>query len=209
MAALALPRQRPVIAVDFDGTLVDSYSAMREWHNRENETQLPPASAWPSVWLQDVWGGSADEAGEKVRKFHRQFDLQSHSPVDGAVDAMSELATRYDLYVVTANSHYPDGAIPNWLTMNFPGLLKGVSFTDLFPGPGGNNKARTMQALRARLIIEDRADVAWEIEDADLLAVVVDRYVWSLGDNSERVLHVNFMYDVPRAVHALLGPTRN
>jgi hypothetical protein len=194
--------EKPVVAVDLDGFLWDFYVEIAFWHDRTYGTDLARLvhTQWRSVWLEENWGGTGPEAGDKVVAFYRQLDFRAQEPMDGAIEAMRQLAMKYELVLVTSNAHLDFHDILAWLDTWFPGMFRReVVRTGTFQSDIG-----ALQRIGAACKLEDRLDRAQSVAAAGIWAVVVEHYLWSYGPNPPHLRHAKRLADVPAAVDLAL-----
>jgi len=108
---------KKTIAIDMDGVIADVESHYLTWYENEFGIKLTK---------KDLLGKSHDDAFPQfgiIRKFASTPDFFLTIPVmDGAVEALRELMTTFDIYIVSAAMEYPQ-SLPEkltWLNKHFP-----------------------------------------------------------------------------------------
>ena len=117
---LAAQRSKPVLAVDIDEVLGAFLPALIRWHNDTHGTSLSLGD-FNSYWFCEVWGGTNEEATEKVHAFFETpYFLQQLEPIQGAAAALETLSAKFDMVVVTSRQHVIAEATMQWLEQHFP-----------------------------------------------------------------------------------------
>lgn len=64
--------EQPKVAVDIDDVLFDFVSRFLQWHDRRYRTNLRFEGVVFEVQLWEVWGGTKEEAVERIPSFFRE-----------------------------------------------------------------------------------------------------------------------------------------
>src|SRR5690242_14548981 len=97
------------------------------FHNQAYNTTLT-ADHFHSYHFCDVWGGTNEEAHEKVAAFFASEWFADIPRVDGAYQALSNLRAQYDFAIVTSRQHAIEGVTREWLKRHFNGIFCDVVF---------------------------------------------------------------------------------
>jgi 5'-nucleotidase len=112
-------RQR--IAIDMDETIVDTLSRHLEWYNKEFDQQVTKAD----LYGKKIYHYVVEDHVARVRSYpnHPEFFVDI-PPLEGALEVIRELHTRYDIVIATAAMEYPTSfnAKYEWLTKYLPFL---------------------------------------------------------------------------------------
>eukprot|EP00392_Amoebophrya_sp_AT5.2_P018559 g19121.t1 len=140
-------KKRIVVAVDLDEVLGRFLHALCGYHNASYQTNLikERVNPFPETCLKecdtcsyrfcDVWGGSNEEATEKVHAFFETDYFKEHLEV--LQDAQSVLrkwaitstsTSPFDFFVVTSRQHVIIPETKRWLETHFPGVFQDVLF---------------------------------------------------------------------------------
>ena len=96
---------KPVLALDIDEVLAQFLPALIRFHNSTYGTSLE-LKDFHSYWFCKVWGGTNEEATEKVHDFFESpFFLKELEPMPGAKEALAKLKGKYDFVIVTSRQH--------------------------------------------------------------------------------------------------------
>jgi hypothetical protein len=120
----------------------------------------------------DVWGGTNEEATEKVHTFFESsYFLEDLEPLDGAAAALERLSAKFRMVVVTSRQHCIAEATMQWVEKHFPGKFQKVYFGNHWardcPDPEKMNsskrtKLQMCQEAGAIALIDDSASYAKE-----------------------------------------------
>ncbi len=92
---------KPKIAVDLDDVLFDFVNPFLQWHNDRYGTRTRFQDI-VFVRLWEAWGGTKEEAAERIPLFFRGVDLLKLAPIPGSTHALRKLKRTYQLAVVSA-----------------------------------------------------------------------------------------------------------
>ena len=116
-----------MIGVDLDEVLGGFIPALCLWHNHVYETNLTAAS-FHSYRFCDVWGGTNEEATDKVHAFFETTFFTELEPIEGAKEALTAIHDSFDLVVITSRQHVIQDKTREWLEKHFSGIFKEVMF---------------------------------------------------------------------------------
>ena len=178
--------KKPLLAVDYDGTLLPTYEAIVEWSDETYGTHFSPFKRkdWPDHWMHDVWGSYP---AIRAAHFDRDFRKTGHAPVEESQGSIKRLCKKYDIVVISSGTVIQRKIKRRWLKTNFPQIKK-VIFID----EKGRyaNKSLACTALGVTAIVEDRYDYAAECSKAGIPAIILDRYEWSRGPKTTNITRV-------------------
>lgn len=150
------------IGVDLDEVLADSLSTIIEYHNALYNTALT-RDQFHSYNFWEVWGGTKDEAIQKIYDFFASPLVKQIKPVAGAQLGITSLKTNHDLIVITSRTHDREALTYNWLNQHFPNCFKDVRFTNHFTQSGLSiPKAKVCDDLQVDAFIDDIVQYATE-----------------------------------------------
>ena len=198
---------QPTIAVDIDEVLCPFVPVLAAWHNSKYGTSLTAAD-FHSYTFYEVWGGDAASSADKIAAFFASPAFGSLTPLPGAVEAISSLAPRARLVVVTARSTAVEPITRAFLEAHFPGFFSDVFFGSHW-APSGHagrveRKIDLCRRAGAALLIDDNRGYANECSEAGVPALLFGDYAWNKGATG---LHVTRVADWSAAlaeVHARL-----
>lgn len=190
------------IAVDLDDVLFDFVGEFFAWHNKVYGTQLDPhRTVFDKLW--EAWGGTKDEAAERVPHFFHEVNMQHVEPIEGAVSALSSLKESCSLSIVSARHPSTEGATMDWLATYFSD-----SFDEVIVGIGNPisdgmilSKAEVCVDIGASVLIEDQLIHALGAADAGCPVVLFGDRPWNQA--SELPSNVRRAEDWPQVQHIL------
>jgi 5'(3')-deoxyribonucleotidase len=120
---------RRIVAVDLDDTLSHTIEALSAWHNDTYETNLKH-SDFHTQNLWEVWGGSREEACQKVREFYTSKHFMDLQPInDYALESLRMLKRRrFSLVIVTSRQQLVAEETKRWVDKCYPGRQALVVF---------------------------------------------------------------------------------
>lgn len=115
---------RRIVAVDLDDTLSHTIEALAAWHNDTYDTNLKH-SDFHTQNLWEVWGGSREEACQKVREFYTSKHFLDMQPInDYALESLRMLKRRrFSLVIVTSRQQLVAEETKRWVDKCYPGML--------------------------------------------------------------------------------------
>lgn len=115
---------RRIVAVDLDDTLAHSVEALAAWHNDTYDTDLKH-SDFHTHNLWEVWGGSREEACQKVREFYTSKHFLDLQPInDYALESLRMLKRRrFSLVIVTSRQQLVAEETKRWVDKCYPGTF--------------------------------------------------------------------------------------
>jgi len=107
------------IFVDMDDVLADTYGKHLDWYNLDFNQNLNLAD----ISTGEVWHNIPEVHRESVRNHARTegFFLELE-PLEDSVEIMKELYKKYDVYIATAATQFPNSLKEKseWLAKHFP-----------------------------------------------------------------------------------------
>lgn len=150
------------IGVDLDEVLAGCLSAIIDYHNFTYHTTLV-REQFHSYNLWEVWGGTKDEAIQKVYDFFQSPFAKQIQPISGAKEGVTALKNDHDLVIITSRPHDVALITHEWINKYFPNCFKGVNFANHFAKNGQPvSKATICDNLGVQIFIEDAAHYALE-----------------------------------------------
>ena len=152
------------VAVDLDDVLFDFLGYFFQWHNIQYGTTLKPTDmVYSTIW--EAWDGTKDEAAERVPAFFHEIDMLSLLPIDGAIQALTQMKERFSLSIVSARDPSTLDITQAWIHKYFGNL-----FDNVMLGIGNpmadvhvNTKADACRQLGADLLIDDQTRHAKDV----------------------------------------------
>lgn len=181
-----------LIAVDLDDVLFDFIGHFFAWHNDVYDTNLQPEDmAFATLW--EAWGGTKEEATERVPLFFEEIDMLRMEPMEGAVSSLRVLRNIFRLVIISAR--HPDAidATNEWIDLYFPEVFDKVAV-----GVGNPlaqdlpmSKAELCTHMGVDLLIEDQLKNAADVARSGVPVLLFGDRPWNQSDelpaNVERV----------------------
>lgn len=147
-----------IIGIDKDDVLIDLNRSLHPFHNKHYGTNVTFEDLH-TFDLKEMWGCTPDEALERVYKFYDSKEFQRLVPVEGAVEAITELRERNGLMVVTSRPSFMLERTRLSLDRYFPGLFDGIHLTNGFSRQGlKRKKSEVCLDLGITTLIDDHID---------------------------------------------------
>lgn len=171
--------KKRVIAVDIDEVLGKFVLQLCAFHNEKYPRSAAPTSAestsaaaaavsppppalltpehFVSYNFHEVWGGTREEADEKVRDFFQSPHFVDGIPaIDDAARVLRKHSHNYELHVVTSRQDILQDHTRGWIDQHYPGIFTELHFGNHFSTEGVvRSKPDLCRAVGAVAIIDD------------------------------------------------------
>jgi uncharacterized HAD superfamily protein len=181
---------KSVACIDIDDTLVDYNSALRNWHNENYGTSLR-FEDFKSYFFNEVWGGTLQEAIEKVEIFNKSGNPKRLSPIEGAVNAvnlLSQNGTR--LFVVTSRPDYLKEDTEYLVNNLFPNKFSDILFSSNHYSKrenSGKTKAEICKELNG-FLIDDSLSYILQCQDEGVGAILFGNCPWNQSNGHKGII---------------------
>ncbi len=149
---------RALVVVDLDDVLFDFVKPFFAWHNRRYGTNLSAEDLATARYLYEAWGGTSEEAVERVRLFYEEVDILDLEPMAGAVACLERLNGTYRLALVSAKDPDFAAVTETWIERYFAGVfdpvMLGIGHSER--GERQVTKADVCRELGATILIDDQ-----------------------------------------------------
>jgi 5'(3')-deoxyribonucleotidase len=191
------------IAVDLDEVVADLLSNLILFHNNVYGTNLKRSDFF-SYHYEEVWGGSKDEAVQKVREFIKSEYFLNILPVPGACEALLYLKQLgYKLFIVTGREDYTKEITQAWIQKHFSGIFSGIYHTNAYvKGSRRIKKSLVCSQLEALIIIDDDMMHIRDCLESGIKVIVFDN-PWNQGDFSSEINRVSKWAEVIEVISVL------
>jgi uncharacterized HAD superfamily protein len=150
------------IAVDLDEVLAQFLQSFIDFHNEKYGTHFK-LSDFHSYHLHNAWGGTVEEAIEKVYQFHKTDHFKNIRPVQDAQESLQKLKKGNEIFIVTSRQNEIMHETEVWLDKHFPDTFSGIHFANHFSKSGiKRTKKEICDELGIEVLIEDSPDYAIE-----------------------------------------------
>ncbi len=152
------------IGVDLDSVLAEIIPAMDRFHNETYHTKIKLADH-KSFNLSEVWGGTSDDAYNKLLRFQQSAYFDIIKPVKGARRGIAGLNKKHTLSVITARPYLLEKKTIAWLDKYFPKKFKHIYHTNQAARSNEPfvKKSEIGKKLGIEMMIEDNLDFAIDI----------------------------------------------
>ena len=150
------------VGIDLDEVLADFLSALIEYHNTAYGTSLI-REEFQSYRFWETWGGTREEAIQKVYDFHETPYFKNMKPVVGSQELIDILNQNNDLVVVTSRQDDVAEATGEWIALHFPDTFSDVYFANHYSQNGSSTtKKQICDSVGIDVLIEDSPEHALE-----------------------------------------------
>ena len=182
----SVPRHhgRPMIAVDLDEVLGEFIPPLAQFHNATYGSSLRPED-FHSYHFASVWGGTNEEAQDKVHAFFKSKYFKDIPVIEGAFDVLTGLKDRFDFTVVTSRQHMIEGITREWLAKHYPNVFTSVLFGNHYGLAGSgrvSSKPDMCLSIHAVALIDDSITYARQCSNVVEKVLLFDRdnrYTWN------------------------------
>lgn len=168
------------IGIDLDEVLADFLPALIEYHNTTYGTFLV-RDQFQSYRFWETWGGTREEAIQKVYDFYKTSYFRNMKSVAGSQEAVSVLKQNNDLLVVTSRQDDVAEATKEWIAQHFPNVFSDVLFANHYSQNGSSTtKKQICDSVGVDVLIEDSPEYALECLNPKRKVLLLD-YPWNRG----------------------------
>jgi uncharacterized HAD superfamily protein len=178
------------IGIDFDDVLHDFNESLYSYHNKKYGTSIKRNDV-VSYDIEKIWGGTKDEAIEKVYEFYRTREHDETMPLDGSVEVIRSLAHKFSLHIITSRVEEIKDLTIRWLDRHFPDMFSSVVFVNHYGKSmkSKRTKAEVCSELYVDLMIEDSLEHALAISACGIPVILID-CPWNQGETPDNVYRV-------------------
>ena len=168
------------IAVDLDDVLFDFLRHFFQWHNEQYGTTLRPEDmVYETIW--EAWGGTKEEATDRIPRFFQEVNMLSMDPIDGAATALGQLKDRFELTIISARDPSAADVTQVWINNYFPEV-----FDEVVLGIGNPmaesrlmTKADVCKQIGADVLIDDQLAHARNVAAAGIHVLLFGHGPWN------------------------------
>jgi Uncharacterized protein conserved in bacteria len=151
-----------IIGIDLDDVLTDTLPAVIKYHNEVYKTNLKREEFF-SFKYWEVWGGTREEAIQKVYDFHQSPYFAELKPIVGTQEALARLKNGNELYLITSRQEVFAEATKNWIKQYFSGIFSDIFITNFYTKSGVSiTKREICNQIGADILIDDSIEYALE-----------------------------------------------
>lgn len=178
------------IGIDIDEVIADSLSAIIAFHNETYKTAFK-RDDFLSYKFWETWGGSKEEAIQKMQIFNDKGHVLTTRPIEGAFTALTSLKEQgHELFAITARSHRLVKQTEEWVSLHFPNIFREIRFGNTWGMEGTTEKKSDIcKHLSVSIMIEDDIDHAIDCARCGITVILLD-CPWNQGLLPEHVHRV-------------------
>lgn len=175
---------RKLIAIDIDDTIADSTESLRLLVNRRTGVSLTQEAyrIKGDYWgyYERVWEANNIADRASYDDFANEMvDDQSHVPLlPGAEFAINELASQYDIVLLTARDKTWEKATRRWLSDNLGDHDIDIHFTSAHKDEREMTKGQLCRHLNAEILIDDNVEHCQSAINEGVQALLFGNYGW-------------------------------
>lgn len=171
-----MPRRK--IAIDLDDVLAAHVEAFIEFSNSHYNTSIG-IEEYSDHWT-DIWGEiGREEIEARAAEFHTHESVVGYDEKLGAQEAITYLASKNDLYIVTARPRQIVDASLEWVEAHFPGVFKDVLFVPIWDKSNTLTKADICIEIGATCLIDDIPRHCNIAAEAGIKSILFGNYAWN------------------------------
>ncbi len=163
------------IGVDLDDVLLNFNDSFLRFHNENYGTNFERKDV-TQFEVEKLWSITALELQERFQKFYGSDQHKNAEPVEGAIDAIEELAKNNKLVIITSSPQSVEKSVREWLKNHFKDKFEDIHFTkkSTFDHDKRRNKGEMCQELGIDVFIDDHPDNAESISACGIPVYLID-----------------------------------
>ena len=210
-----LTGKKPVVAVDIDEVLAAFVPGLLKFHNAEYGTTLR-VEDFHSYRFCEVWGGTNDEAMEKVYRFFDSSYFESLEPIHGASEVLKRHQSFFQFVCVTSRQYDIIEQTKAWIGNHFPGIVDEILFGNHWtrdaPDPdhlteNKRTKREMCNSIGAVALIDDSLKYASqcsaELGPQGFSVALFGEYAWNRGETPSAAVRTKDWTEVDDFLHEL------
>lgn len=173
---------KPIIAVDFDDTLVFNAQIVVGAYNREHHADVTLNDVYVAEKYgnpEHGWHHSREEAREWIRVFLHGEEAQSNPPLPGTKEVLERLKKRYELVIVTGRQPSWRAATEPWLERFVPGIFAAVHYA------GNTPKGEICEKIGAEIMIDDSPYYLATCVQHEVRSILFGDYPWNTPEYAQ------------------------
>jgi len=179
------------IGIDLDDVLADFHTGIMNYHNKVYGTSLKEKD-FTTYLFNRIWGGSLQEAIQKVNDFHHSNYSEEISPISNSVESVNSLSKENELFVITSRPEFMKEKTEKWIKKFFGNSFSGIFFSsNHYSKAGGKPKSQICKELEVSLLIDDSLDYINQCPTIGIRGILFGDYPWNQNGNlPENVVRV-------------------
>ncbi len=183
------------IGIDYDEILIATLPQIIKYHNDKFATNLK-LEDFHSYNFWEVWGGTRQEAIDKVHDFFKTPYFQNAKPIRGSQKNVNALRRNHDLAIITARQDHLENHTRNEANLYFPNTFQEIYFGNHYARNTSNEEKTTKKEMCNKgginLLIDDSLKYATD-SVSDERKVLLFNYPWNQTNETlhENIIRVN------------------
>jgi uncharacterized HAD superfamily protein len=173
------------IGIDLDEVLANFHAAIMDYHNKVYGTFLKPED-FKTCLYNEVWGGTLQEAIQKVNDFYFSSYFSNISPISHSVSSVDILARENELFIVTSRPNFLKEETERWLNQFFQDKFSGVFYSSNHYTKRkncGKSKWQICKELEVSVLIDDSLDYVTQCPSTGIRGILFGDYPWNQNGN--------------------------
>lgn len=148
-----------IIAIDIDEVLADSITNWRKFVSEQYGVNITEKQLREMPYLSYL-GDTKEEASERIRVFNDSEYFWMTKPLDGAPEAIKELANKHTLKIVASRPMGIKEQTEEWIQKYFPDMFTEIHFNNensskSYTLGDGLHKGEMLEGIGADIFIDD------------------------------------------------------
>ena len=169
------------IGIDLDDVLADFHTGLMNYHNETYGTSLKPED-FKTYLFNEVWGGTLQEAIQKVNDFHHTIYFREISPIESSVISVDVLSRESELFIITSRPSFIKEQTEEWINRFFDDKFSGVFYSSNHYSKAensGKSKSQICKELEISLLVDDSLDYVKQCPPMGIRGVLFGDYPWN------------------------------
>ncbi len=178
------------IGIDLDEVLANFLDPLLRFHNEIYSTSLK-RDDFKSYNFWETWGGTREQAIQKVLDFYKSDYFKNIKPFEGAIESIEELSKDNELLIITSRYKAISEETEKWINKYFPDNFSGIHFTnEFFDSFNNKRKHEICLDLEINSLVEDSLEYAQQCASNGINILLMDR-PWNRGKLQEGIIRVH------------------
>jgi len=176
------------IGIDLDEVLVEYLAVLIDHHNATYNTSLTKEQ-FKSYKFWEIWGGTREEAIQKVYTFYQTADFKNLKPLPHSQKTIDILKQNHELFVITSRPHDIREITKELIDEHFPNTFSNIIFANHYSQNGEEiTKKQICDSVGIEILIEDSLDYALECLNEKRKIFLFD-YPWNQSEKLPAGIH--------------------
>ena len=174
---------RRKIAIDMDDVLADFHTGFMNYNNLIYGTSLRRED-FTTYQFNELWGGTVEEAIQRVNDFHRSVYFREILPLSDSIDSVGTLSKGNELVIITSRPTFTREETARWLDLFFKEKFSGIFYSsNHYSGTTGKSKSEFCKELGLSVLIDDSLDYVKQCPPLGISGILFGDYPWNQNGN--------------------------